>query len=223
VLNQRIEKPENNNFTEGSYLHCLVLEPEHVETRYAIYPGLRKAGAAYQAFKAEHEPKQVISAVQDFRVRSWLEAVNKNALALELLSGGFAEKELEGVLLELPVKIKADYININARYIVDVKTTAHPSETELFKQTVLDYGYELSAAMYTLVSEQTHGIEFDFYFVVISKYDLGVKVYKMSQDTRQRGKDLLTQALVKFKECTKSGDWSTQERTFIAQEDVEYV
>jgi hypothetical protein len=38
----------------GTYVHSLVLEPEKVQSEFAIYTGWKKQGAEFQAFKAQN-------------------------------------------------------------------------------------------------------------------------------------------------------------------------
>src|SRR6185436_4495556 len=45
----------------GSLTHAVILEPHKVETDFAIFPGLRKAGAKYEEFKAANAGKIILS------------------------------------------------------------------------------------------------------------------------------------------------------------------
>lgn len=202
-------KSEQSNpaFTEGSFVHSLILEPEKVLEEYAIYEGLRKAGANYEAFVDANKGKVIISIAQKIRCESLYKAYAAQEVAVRLLSTGFSEHTMQTEVLGVPVKARADYINVERGYIVDVKTTSYPSEIDLFKQTLADFAYDLSAALYCQIAYQVYGKLFDFYFVVLSKSDLSCEVYKASTETLSNGAAKVTQAIIKYKQCKDSGLW----------------
>jgi hypothetical protein len=175
---------ESAAFTEGTLTHSLILEPHLVANAYAVYPGLRKAGAAYETFAAENAYKTVVSAAQMLRCEQLYQSYQNAPLAVELVSGGHSEYSMVSDILGVKVKCRADYINIDKRYIVDVKTTAMPTDIDIFKQTVTDYGYDLSAALYAQIAHNNYGNElFEFYWLVLSKADKGCAIYKASTET----------------------------------------
>ena len=210
ILGQKPPEKENPNFTEGSFVHSLILEPENM-AHYAIYPGLRKAGAAYEAFVAENPFKTILSAVQVRRCEELYKAYANLPIAVEMLKNGHAEHTMLANILDVPIKTRADFININAGYIVDIKTTAAPTDIEVFKATVAQYSYELSASLYCEAARENYGKLFDFYWLVLSKQDGGCAIYKASSETLSMGAAMYTQALVVYKKCTSSGIWSFQQ------------
>lgn len=194
-------------FAEGSYTHTLCLEPEKLAD-YAIWTGLRRAGHAYEAFKAANPGKVILSSIQKTHSESYFRAYQARAEAVRMLSGGAAEYTMQAELLGVPVKARADYINIEAGYIADVKTTALPSGLELFAGTVSQYDYDLSAALYCLVAEKIFGRKFDFYWVVISKCDMDCQIYKMGEATMAQGTGKVWEALALYNRCKETGIWS---------------
>lgn len=52
-LGERKVEEEKEHFTAGSLLHTIVLEPHLVDTEYVVFPGLRRAGAQWDAFKVD--------------------------------------------------------------------------------------------------------------------------------------------------------------------------
>lgn len=210
VLGQRPPEKENPNFSEGKLVHSLILEPDKM-AQYAIYPGLRKAGGAYEAFVAENPFKTILSAVQMRRCEELYKAYAKLPIAVEMLKNGYPEHTMLADILDVPIKTRADFINVDAGYIVDVKTTAGPTDIEVFKSTVIQYSYELSAALYCEAARETYGKLFDFYWLVLSKQDGGCAIYKASSDTLSMGTAMYTQGLVVYKKCKASGIWSFQQ------------
>lgn len=207
VLGQKPPEKENPNFSEGSFVHSLILEPESM-SQYAIYPGLRKAGAAFEAFEAANPHKTILSAAQVRRCEELYKAYAKMPVATVMLRNGFAEHTMLANILDVPIKTRADFINIDAGYIVDVKTTAAPTDIDVFRATVTQYSYELSAALYCEAARENYGKLFDFYWLVLSKQDGQCAIYKASSDTLSLGAAMYTQGLVMYKKCLKSGIWS---------------
>lgn len=196
-------------FEDGTLTHALILEPETVG-HYAVFPGLRKAGKLWETFKEENAGKICISAAQMIRAEKLYQAHAALDVANSLIRNGFPEHNMRATLLDLPVKARADYI-VPGQYIVDVKTTSQASDIDLFKQTVLDYGYHLSAALYVDIADQVYKAPHAFYWEVLSKADGQCHVYKASLDTLSAGRNLVNQALIMYKKCTKSGIWLSEQ------------
>jgi exodeoxyribonuclease VIII len=202
----KTEQPYKAVFEDGTLTHCLVLEPELV-SQYAIFPGLRKAGKLWEQFKLDNPGKICISIAQMMKAEKLYKAHAALDVAVKLVSEGLPEHNMRGKLHGLAVKARADYI-VPKKYIVDVKTTSMPSDVDVFKQTVLDYGYHLSAALYVDIAEQVYGYKHDFYWEVLSKIDNQCHIYKASEATLYEGRNLVNQALLLYKHCAKTGIWS---------------
>jgi exodeoxyribonuclease VIII len=191
----------------GSYVHSLVLEPEKVAEEFAIYEGWRKAGPDYQSFLQTVGKKIVLSKPQAFNGQRLAKSVEACPPALDLLKGGVPELSHAAKLFDVPVKMRADYLNIDAGYIVDVKTTRWGSDVDTFRRVVRELGYELSAALYCDIAYQVYGKVFDFYWVVLSKADWECQVYRASTHTLSEGSALVNKALITYKKCLASGQW----------------
>lgn len=206
VLGNKKKEEEKDAFTEGTFTHSLILEPEKLG-EYVIYPGLRKAGATWEAFKEANKDKKIISAAQNARCENYYKSYAEIKASSQLISGGISEHTMLTTVLGVPIKCRADYINIDAGYIVDIKTTSYGSDLESFSETIKSYMYDLSAALYCQAALDTYKKLFDFYFIVISKSDLTCDIYKASSDTLSNGAAKMIKALVVYKKCKRSGIW----------------
>lgn len=201
------ERKEIDAFSIGSYVHGLILEPQLVDQEFAIWQGWRKAGKEFEAFKEAAGGKTILSTPQKFKCDNYVKAFNRLGIAKELISGGLPEHTVCTRILDVPIKSRFDYINVERGYIADVKTTSQPSGTEIFRRTVDEYAYDLSAALYCQAAYDTYKKVFDFYFIVISKADEECHVYKASSATLSQGTAEVTKALVLYKKCLASGVW----------------
>lgn len=219
VLGNRPPEVETAAFTEGTLVHCLILEPEKV-VEYVIYPGLRKTGKAYEEFCEANKGKTIVSAAQMLRAEKLYKAYAAMEVATNLATNGLPEHTMLGNVLGLDMKTRADYI-VPGKYIVDVKTTAQASDRDLFKYTVEDYGYDLSAALYCEVALQNYGAEHDFYWLVLSKDDGQCHVYKASETTLAKGKTLMYKAIKMYQKCLETNNWTKTEKTDFSTQNYE--
>ena len=226
VLNERLQS-EADFFLEGTLAHSLVLEPHLVASEYAVFTGLRKAGKLWEDFKVDpaNEGRKLVSAVQMLRCQKLAEAHNRSKLASALVNkNGLSEHSMLGEIGGVGVKARADYINVAGGYILDVKTTSAATGLEFFQETINQYSYQLSAALYTQIAEQTYGRPFEFYFEVLSKQDQGCAIYRTSEATMSKGKQMVRDAIEQLKRCRATGVWeSTRPASVSEQFEVEEV
>lgn len=195
-------------FDIGSLVHTLVLEPEKAEAEYAFYPGKRMAGQEWEEFKHANPRKVILREDQKPDCEAWAQSALSHPVAKELLHSGQPELTVTGLLDEVPVKVRTDYINIAKGIIVDIKTTGRQTHADLFRNSVDQFQYDLSAALYAAICEQEFKKKFDFYFVTISKQDNQTAVYQMSHSSMRIGQSKVNFALARYKECMASGDWT---------------
>lgn len=207
ILGQR-DNAEQDKFTEGSFVHTLILEPHKVTIDYAVFPGLRKQGNAWEEFKKANPDKTLLSISQVLRCEKLAKACSALPAAMHILKDTLSEHTMTGLIMDVPVKARADAISIDKAWIVDVKTTSMPSDIEFFKNTVVDYSYQLSAALYCTIAKQVYNKDFDFYWLVLSKADGECHIYKASPNRLAEGTTLYTQGLMLYKHCLKTGIWA---------------
>lgn len=217
---------ERNNVSSsamdvGSYAHSLILEPDKVAEEFAIYrqqgrqftpvgqtaKAPRKQGPEFDAFKAANQGKIILSTAEAQIGERLAATVQASPPALELLKGGEPELSLATTMFDVPVKMRADYLNADKGYIVDVKTTRWPGDVDTFRRVLRELGYELSAALYCDIAYRVYGKVFDFYWVVLSKNDWDCQVYKASTHTLSEGSALVNKALITYKKCLANNEW----------------
>ena len=197
---------------EGNYAHTLILEPHMKEEEYVIFDGNRKAGKAWKAFAEEHKDsgKIMLSAAQKLKVENWVGAYNKRPEAIDLVKGANKEFSLFSDMLGVPLKARADIINVEKGFIADVKTTASDPDLDTFGFTVEQYGYDLSAALYVDLFSRKYNKPFDFYFIVLGKRSITCEVYKVSDLTLGKGRKKVMNAIKIYKGCLESGKWDNE-------------
>jgi len=210
ILGEKGEQKKSNAFDEGSLAHCLILEPHNLDVDFAIYPEFRKAGNNFKTFKAAEEAglnRTIVSKSQFKKVQSWVDAHYANKTAVNLMKGCEFEYSLFGEINGIKIKVRADAINIEEGYIVDVKTTSYDTDRESFAETVNGFQYELSGALYTQLFSMYYGKKFDFYFDVLGKKDKSCEVYRLGEDSTRKGNKKVRDALSVYSKCSESGIW----------------
>lgn len=200
---------ENASFQEGSLTHTLILEPQLVQKEYAFFKGLRKAGAEWEAFKKQYEGSglTLMSQAQYERCLAYKRAFDANPQAVGLIKQGVPELSLCVELMDVPIKVRFDWIDIDAGVIMDVKTTRHAVDIDSFKMTCDEYRYDLSGALYSMGAEEYYKRDFKFYFCAISKQELECIPYLLGAESRMRGKLDIIKALNIYKKCKATNIW----------------
>lgn len=207
ILKEKQTETNGNHFVLGSVCHLLSLEP-HLADSIVEYKGSVRRGAAWELFKGENQGKLILPTADMERVTLMMKSLQDCEPAEIMFHNTLKEHTMVATLNGIPVKARADAINIEQGIIIDLKTTAFASGLDVFKQTVEGLSYDLSAALYSMIAEQLFGRPFDFYFVVLSKTDFGCKIYKTSKSTMLKGISDVHLSLERYKQHTLTNDWS---------------
>ena len=196
----------------GSLVHTLILEPENFANEHMVAdkPERRsKAGKAKYAELLEEAGERIWVSTDEFlKAQDMIFPTSQNKIVQSLLSGGKAESSVFWLDAETGVqcKAKADYLNVDRGYIVDVKTTVSLASERAFSWTVSKYAYELSASFYKKGFELAIGKELDFYFIVIEKDSPhNFQTYKISDELLRRGEAQYRQALSVYADALERG------------------
>lgn len=163
-------EPKSAVFQFGQASHTAILEPETMDERVIVgLPHDRRSNANKQAwgeFELEHFGKIILTREQHDGVLRIVDNVWANPEAAGLLTGGKAEQSYfammdvidpddgsvlidneTGEIIQELVKCQTDYINWNAGYILDLKSTEDASE-EGFGKSCANYRYPVQNAWY---------------------------------------------------------------------------
>jgi hypothetical protein len=207
---KEVSKSSQANFDDGNLAHTLILEPELFNVEFAIFEGFRKSGKEFEIFKSiemESANRTIISRGQYNKVEGWVKAFFRNGTANMLLDGCNSEMSVFGELNGMPLKARADAINIEKGYIIDLKTSGYETDLDNFKFTLESMEYDLSASLYCQMFERAFNKPFTFYWIVLGKKSKTCDIYKMSEDTRNKGTYKVRKAINLWKKCTTSGVW----------------
>jgi hypothetical protein len=205
---------ESKSLLFGAALHKYALEPESFFDEYAVMPNVdrrTKAGKEeYIAFSESIGTRDVISN-DDFTVIQQMNSKIKSfPLAKYLLTGEietsyYYKDSLTGIDLQARPDV---YKRVGERgLIVDLKTCAS-ADSDTFRKSAVNYGYDMQAAMFIDACTAEYGIPCDFVFVAVEKTPpYMVNVLSADELLIKYGRDRLREAIGIYKECSESGNW----------------
>lgn len=169
-------------FLLGSYVDCMLLEPEKQKDFEAEHPELFKKGGELYA-EYVNAPQMVKTAHED---EEFMKAI-----------AGDHQQIYVGEIYGVPFKVKLDAINENR--ITDLKTCASITETfyDPIKNTRVNfveyYDYVLQGAVYQEIVRQNTGEKLPFFLAVLSKEKVTDKalIYIPDDDLEERLREVM--------------------------------
>jgi len=231
-LSGRYEKEDTMPLKIGSAFHTLILEPELFTEKAAIMPDYLKKPSITQInaknhsdstllqieqwdkFHEENEGKAHLKKDDVEKLREMAAAIRKEPATQKLIGQkGLIEPSIFWTDEEtgVQVKVRIDFLTLDYRYTMDVKSTADCDE-EKFSRSIINYGYDVQAFMQQEAVFQLTGERPDAtIFLCCEKddpYDTG---FYMADDTVLRRGELWYRELLKrLAACRVNDVWPSQ-------------
>jgi len=203
----------------GSLTHSLFLEPENFGSEYIIAPECdrrtKEGKAVYAAFQDAAEGLTIITADQLQTAQAMANALCGHII-YEAMTGGHAEASIFWTddHTGLACRIRPDYHIAPSDVwptglIIDVKST-DDARAEAFARTCVNFGYDLSAAMYSDGFQQHYGTtEPPLFLLLVVERDApyAVACYECSPEMLDKGNEKYRKAMQLLADSTASGEW----------------
>ena len=206
----------------GSLLHRSIFEPEKFAIDVVVPPKIDKryneGKAKWVQFQAEHPNKEYVDPPLYTQIIGITEGLKRNESTKALLfSGGSSEVSIVWTERKtgLLCKARIDHLgpfNEWPLVVSDLKTTFDASRRNVERQ-IHNYGYHISAAHYLDGLETLQPVpagdpfrRFMWAFVE-SKAPYCAAAYEITDEALAQGLADRDRFLLKWKECTESGDW----------------
>lgn len=201
----------------GTALHCLLLEPQFFDERFAVMPKMnrttKQGKVDYAKFMNERDQdgRIILLEEEERKLRLMQESTFAHPAAKILLDmDGHCEASIYWVDDEtgLLCKIRPDKIINDKPIVVDVKKTGDMSR---FSNSIDEYRYHVQAAMYMDGYRQHFGVTPTFIFIVVSeaisagKYP--VRVFILDEHDLSVGYEIYRNNLLTFSDCVNSDRW----------------
>lgn len=198
----------------GQLLHAMALQPENLDTFFAIAPNVDKrtkeGKEAFAKFQENAQDKTIITAEMVKEASQMCAALWKNDFVIKLLRGEkekvfFWNDDLTGE----PCKCRVDCLTElgDNLIIVDLKTTEN-AETEAFIKSAIKYGYDFQSAMYSKGVEINTGKKPLFVFIAIEKKPpYAINILQADELLIRRGYDLFREYIGIYHDCKETGNF----------------
>lgn len=213
----RPRKEPTNAMIMGSAFHCMILEPEMFNDRYAILPEpvlLKEVGKEqYELYKelvkqTECSGKTVLPYHMYVDLGKMLDVFQKNSIGAGLIKDARIENSFfwrdkhSGLIL----KCRPDALHSNI--IVDLKTTSDASP-RAFQNEMMKYGYHIQGAMIRDAVEIIDGnrIEKVIDVVIETKYPYAMGIYIIDEFALDEGHKKYKQICLDLKNALEQQVW----------------
>lgn len=203
-------RPDTPALSLGRMVHACVFEPLRFASDYVtLPPKMIRRGKKWDAFKAEHPGKEIVTVSDhDYALRIG-EAIEAHPVAGPYIARGEAEKAFQWTDAHtgLACKCRVDFLSTSNPATVDLKTAADISPYR-FAGQVARLGYHGQGAFYSDGVTENTGTILPFVLIAVeSSPPFDVIVYRLDEDSLYAGTEEYREYLTRVAACTKSGQW----------------
>ena len=233
-VKKEIPRVEREVFDTGTYFHTCVLEPHKIKSEIAIYQGKIRRGKEWDAFKAKHPGKTIISKIQQEQGDLMVKAVKGSPVAQEYLEGEpevslFVElhiwqgkiysKKFEKVLTingwencpkpfvdkGYKIIVKVRADTLGETFVSDLKSTSANARIDgSIRNSISNYKYDLSAALYLDMFNLINPSVREFIWIFASKEARNCATWRASRNNILVGRAKYMKAMVKLADCAQA-------------------
>jgi exodeoxyribonuclease VIII len=213
-----LPKKDSAAFAMGHAVHCLALEPERFDERFAVAPKVDRrttAGkAAWAEYLADCEGKTVLDDQDYADAVACVQALNNHPeFSVIMAQRRRVEVPFEFDLFGHRFKAKPDAIIDSMRLILDIKTTDDASPHR-WQWSAVDYGYHRQNAIYREALRNDTGEWYRFIFAVVEKPKPStrgipptVALYELDPDTVLMGYEDTQRLVQDYKTRRETKNW----------------
>lgn len=214
----------------GTLAHLMVLQPELVAERVAIWRGGRRLSNEWTKFEDENSGKLIITAADFAAVAKATKDLKLQLKVADLLRGIECEVALVGSEVcermdgHIIVKGQVDGVNLGKHTIVDLKTTEAGIDERAVQRTIRQFRYREKMAMYRRMMARATGAKpetWSCYNVFLSMAEPpAVVIEKFTTDALEWGEERMLSALASVEQCLVANEWPMYVRTYFMGVDV---
>lgn len=199
------------HFTLGSAVHSYLLEGGKTVVHVEVDNWKTKA-AQEKRDAALAEGKYPLNNAENAQALAMAESLRTHPTVAKHLAAGHTEVAITGVdpTTWLPMKARLDILDVEARVIVDPKTSATMSPGE-FGTHAWRHGYHMAAAHYIEMAAQatdTDPAEWTFLFAVVEKSEPYLRfVTELDADSLELGRRERQRGIAYYRECEITDKW----------------
>lgn len=198
---------ETDAMALGTRIHSALLEPETFWPSVVVWTGGRRASKEWDAFKARHDGKEIITVAEEMHLLQITEAFKAHPIS-EAMAGGEAESSLFWQCPRTGLERKARLDCYKDDIVFDLKST-WSAATEDFSQSIQKYRYYRQAAWYCDGFEAVLGRKPRRFVLVAveTKPPYGIHPFVLDNTYLEIGARDNARALDLIAHYTKLGEW----------------
>lgn len=215
---------QQDRLDRGTLAHLMVLQPELVQERVAVWRGGRRSTNEYDDFTQENSGKLLITASDFAMVALATKDLKLQPKVAELLRGLDHEvamvssdpcKALGGHML---LKGQVDGVNVDKCIIVDLKTTEAGISQRQVERTIRDFHYREKMAKYRRLMARATGVDAEKWqcwnlFLSMSTPPR-VVLEKFNSVALEWGEERMQQAQLAVEQCLAAKEWPMYVREY---------
>lgn len=201
----------------GTLAHLMVLQPELIMDRVAIWRGGRRSSNEWEQFQEENSGKLIMTARDYHEVATATNLMRTQPEVASLLVGISCEVAMRGgeqcrhMDGYLNVKGQVDAVNFASRTIVDLKTTEAGVDRRSVERTIRQFHYREKMACYRrwlAAGTETDAEAWKCYNVFMSLTPpYGVVIAKFTTMALDWGQERMLNAMASLESCLQSNVW----------------
>lgn len=199
------------HFTLGSAVHSYLLEGGKTVVHVEVDNWKTKAAQELRD-AALAEGKYPLNNPENTQALAMAESLRTHPTVAKHLAAGHTEVAITGVdpATWLPMKARLDILDVEARVIMDPKTTATLDPAD-FGTHAWRHGYHMAAAHYIEMAAQatdTDPAEWTFLFAVVEKTEPYLRfVTELDADSLELGRRDRQRGIELYRECESTNKW----------------
>lgn len=213
------KQPDNDAFVFGHAVHCLALEPEKFDERFAVAPKVDRRTTQgkidWAQYLSDSEGKEVLDDQTYQDAIACVQALNNHAeYAAIMAQPKEIEKPINFEFLGHQFKCKPDAVIHSMRTIIDVKTIRDASPGA-WEWDAADHGYHRQAVLYQKALEAKTGDHYRFIFAVVEKptpstrgLEPTVALYELNGEAEMIGGGHLVKLVSEYEYRQENNDWT---------------
>lgn len=200
-------REDSDTLAFGRLVHALVLEPDTVDGRWAVWDGKVRRGMEWNQFLGDNAGKEILRAADLDPATAIASAVHSHPVSSTWLSDFAPEVTVVWNDAETGIECKCRLDGVGPCIAFDLKTTGDSSERAM-AAAMLRYSYHAQAAMY-LDALAASGRTVSTYGLIAAEKDAPHKVrcYTVSAAAIEAGRALYRGWLRTLAECRASDTW----------------
>jgi hypothetical protein len=202
------QQEEKDHHIWGSAFHCMVLEKEKFNERFFVFDDTEKckeiggerprSTKKYQEWKTQlltqNSGKKELNNEDYNDILSCYQRIMSIKNCRELLTHGLSETIFHSEILDVNVKGKMDYVNID-NYVVELKSMKEAPTPFNFSMNLKNYSWDRQAAFYMDILK----VPSVFFIVVEKTAPFNVGVYEITEEKLKRGRENYRMLLEQYK------------------------